>query len=71
MPGNGIEEKARSLEIFLDAVGAFATKDASWLLDERFDALLSEPGKDWVVRLRKLAQEMTAAGARAGLVTAP
>lgn len=63
MPGSGIEEKARALEIFLDAVGAFATKDASWLLDERFGALLTESGKGWAKGLRLIAQEMTAAGA--------
>lgn len=41
MPGEGIEERVRSLEVFLDAVGAYASADNTWLLDERFAGLLS------------------------------
>lgn len=62
MPGQGLPEKARALEIFLDAVGAFATQDALWLLDPRFGGLLSDPGKRWSDQLRALADEISAAG---------
>lgn len=40
MSGADIAERSRTLEIFLDAVAAHASNDASWLLDERFKGLL-------------------------------
>ena len=40
MSGTTIEERSRTLEIFLDAVAAHASDEASWLLDERFKGLL-------------------------------
>ncbi|SDU81175.1 SIR2-like domain-containing protein [Microlunatus sagamiharensis] len=40
MPGDGIEGRARQLEVFLDAVAMFASTDRSWLLDDRFSDLL-------------------------------
>jgi hypothetical protein len=40
MSGSTIAERSRTLEIFLDAVAAHASDDASWLLDERFKGLL-------------------------------
>ncbi len=41
LPGNGIVERARALEVFLDAVAAHATTSRAWLLDKRFEDLLS------------------------------
>lgn len=35
LPGESIEERSRSLEVFLDTVGAYASDDNTWLLDER------------------------------------
>lgn len=40
MSGRTILDRSRTLEIFLDAVAAHASSDASWLLDERFRGLL-------------------------------
>jgi hypothetical protein len=40
MSGSTITERSRTLEVFLDAVAAHASDDASWLLDERFRGLL-------------------------------
>lgn len=40
MSGDDITARSRTLEIFLDAVAAHASSDASWLLDERFRGLL-------------------------------
>lgn len=36
----GIESPRRALELVLDRAGVFASRDASWLLDERFAGLL-------------------------------
>lgn len=62
MAGTTIEERSRTLEIFLDAVAAYASDDASWLLDERFDALLGSRG-DLVRSARQLHREAARAGA--------
>ena len=45
MSGSTIAERSRTLEVFLDAVAAHASDDASWLLDERFKGLLDLDGK--------------------------
>ena len=37
-----LPQSGRDLEIFLDAVSAFACEDATWLLDERFEGMLSD-----------------------------
>ncbi|MET3962818.1 hypothetical protein ABIE44_002752 [Marmoricola sp. OAE513] len=42
MTGNDLPESARSLEVFLDAVAAHASRDSSWLLDARFQGLLHD-----------------------------
>lgn len=44
MVGEKLPERARQLEIFLDAVAMYASRDHSWLLDPRFSFLLD--GKD-------------------------
>jgi hypothetical protein len=40
----GVESPRRALELVLDRAGVYATRDASWLLDERFAGLLAEQG---------------------------
>lgn len=40
MAGDDLPQRARSLEIFLDAVSAYASQSSSWLLDPRFGHLL-------------------------------
>ncbi|MET9199584.1 SIR2 family protein [Gordonia sp. NPDC003585] len=40
--GDSRSARARRMEILLDAVSAFSTADAPWVLDERFDGLLSD-----------------------------
>lgn len=39
-------QRIRAMEIFLDAVGAFAASDSSWLLDKRFNGLLPRHSRD-------------------------
>lgn len=47
--GDSREQRVRRMEVFLDAVAAYATSDTSWLLDPRFEGLLN-PGEVEVVR---------------------
>lgn len=54
MLGSSPTERARTLEVFLDAVAAFASDKSSWLLDERFSELLSEDERRWVREARNL-----------------
>ncbi|WKN47428.1 SIR2 family protein [Nocardioides sp. Arc9.136] len=73
LPGGRLEERARNLEIFLDAVAARASDDARWLLDPRFSGLLDEDGQALaadVRRLRAAAAEHDATGAWRPLVAA-
>ncbi len=42
------------MEVFLDAVAAFAATDVHWLLDERFDGLLGERDREVVEGARRL-----------------
>ena len=59
IPGHPFEARVRTMEIFLDAVAAHASTDASWLLDPRFSGLLTtEQG-------RKLAADADALYAQA------
>jgi len=44
LPGPTLEDRARMMEVFLDAVAAHATTNAPWLLDERFAGLLCDAG---------------------------
>lgn len=56
--GDDIAPRVRRMEIFLDAVGMYAAKDASWLLDERFSGLL-EPGDEDIAReARRISQRI-------------
>jgi hypothetical protein len=58
MPGTDLAERARTLDIFLDAVAADASTDAFWVLDERFEALLEEGDIDTARRLRALGRKI-------------
>lgn len=55
--GTGIGSGPRTLEILLDRVGMFAARDSSWLLDERFSALLDDKQQDFARRVRDLAAD--------------
>jgi len=61
MRGDDIQDRARTLEIFLDAVAAYASDDASWFLDERFDAL-NGGRRELVAQARELYQRAAGAG---------
>ena len=61
MAGGDIQERSRTLEIFLDAVAAHASLDSSWLLDQRFRALL-DADEGLVRNARKLYQKALVAG---------
>jgi SIR2-like protein len=58
MPGRDLPERARSLDIFLDAVAARASTDASWVLDERFEALLENGDTDTARHTRALGRRI-------------
>ncbi|PVY97087.1 SIR2 family NAD-dependent protein deacylase [Actinomycetospora cinnamomea] len=42
LPGDHLAQRARALDVFLDAVAAHTTTDSSWVLDARFEALLAD-----------------------------
>lgn len=49
----------RMLEIFLDRVGFLASRDSSWLLDDRFEGLLADPADRRIAReVRKLYDDL-------------
>jgi hypothetical protein len=54
LPGDHLPQRARALDIFLDAVDAHATTDASWVLDDRFEALLSDDDTEVARQARAL-----------------
>ncbi|WP_435747521.1 SIR2 family protein [Nocardioides sp. SYSU DS0663] len=54
VPGARVEERARMLEVLLDAVAAEAADDACWLLDPRFAGLLDEEGRELAELGRRL-----------------
>ncbi|WP_232718512.1 SIR2 family protein [Gordonia metallireducens] len=53
--GSSPRHRVRRMEVFLDAVAAYAASDAPWLLDQRFDGLLPEWDRDVVAQARELA----------------
>ncbi|TYQ09388.1 UNVERIFIED_ORG: SIR2-like protein [Gordonia westfalica J30] len=55
--GKEREDRVRRMEMFLDAVAAFAATDARWLLDERFDGLLDERDREVVASARRLTAD--------------
>lgn len=58
LPGDSVEARVRSLEIFLDAVGAHASADNTWLLDERFAGLLQDEVKEAAAKVRDLYRSL-------------
>lgn len=54
LSGDDIATRARKLEIFLDAVSAHSSLNRAWLLDRRFEDLLTENGKRRAKAARKL-----------------
>ena len=55
--GKERENRVRRMEMFLDAVAAYAATDAPWLLDERFDGLLDDRDRGVVKLARELAEK--------------
>jgi hypothetical protein len=58
MSGKNVPERARQLEIFLDAVAMFAASDNSWLLDDSFVYLHTDREKELAERARALARDV-------------
>lgn len=56
--GSSSRHRVRRMEVFLDAVAAYAASDAPWLLDQRFDGLLPEWDRDIVAQAGRLAGAM-------------
>ncbi|GGO77477.1 SIR2 family protein [Nocardioides deserti] len=54
LPGDRLEERTRSLEVFLDAVAARASDDARWLLDPRFAGLLDAEERELAEQVRRV-----------------
>jgi hypothetical protein len=61
MAGQDVLNRSRTLEIFLDAVAAYASSDTSWLLDERFGGLIGTD-TDVVRAARRLHDRAREAG---------
>ncbi|MDJ0025926.1 SIR2 family protein [Gordonia alkanivorans] len=69
--GTERKDRVRRMEMFLDAVAAFAATDAHWLLDERFDGLLGERDREVVEgACRLMADTRGASGLLAPLKSA-
>lgn len=62
LPGDDVAERARALEIFLDAVAARAADTGSWLLDPRFAGLLDPAGRRTAGSGRRLRAEVEQRG---------
>jgi hypothetical protein len=58
MPGEHLAERARDLDVFLDAVAAHTTTDASWVLDGRFEALLEDDDTEIARRAQALGEAL-------------
>jgi len=58
MPGDTLPESARQLEIFLDALAMYSSRDNSWLLDERFAHLLDAHQEELADRARLLGRDI-------------
>ncbi|MFL6026991.1 MAG: SIR2 family protein [Friedmanniella sp.] len=58
LAGETLEDRARQLEVFLDAVALYASGDNSWLLDERFAFLLHGPERNLADRVRGLVRDI-------------
>lgn len=62
LPGEDLPERARALEIFLDAVARHAADTSSWLLDPRFAGLLDQPGRRTAETARHLREDLDPLG---------
>jgi hypothetical protein len=58
LPGEHLAERARALDVFLDAVAAHTTTDASWVLDGRFEALLEDDDTEIARRAQALGDAL-------------
>ena len=56
LPGDHLAERARALDVFLDALAAHTTTDASWVLDGRFEALLEDDDTEIARRAQALGE---------------
>ncbi|WP_033335472.1 MULTISPECIES: SIR2 family protein [Actinomycetes] len=52
--GSDTADRVRYMELFLDAVAAYASTDSSWLLDQRFEGLLSRKAQAAAATARDL-----------------
>lgn len=71
LPGEDLAERARALEIFLDAVAWHAADTGAWLLDPRFSGLLDEAGRAVAEDGRRLRAAIEARGEARSLPWAP
>ena len=62
LQGLELNDRTRSLEVFLDCVAAFASENTSWLLDERFSGLLSPEQQHLVTEARSLYEMVSREG---------
>lgn len=62
MPGNDVPARARNLEVFLDAVGMYASDNQSWLLDHRFANPAAEAEQRLAINARQLFEDIETAG---------
>lgn len=62
LEGDGVEARARELELFLDRVAMHASADSGWLLDPRFAGLLSEADAALAEEARALVARLRDAG---------
>ncbi len=56
--GDDTATRVRQMEILLDAIGMYATKDASWLLDQRFSGLLEPDDRALANELRRISEKV-------------
>jgi hypothetical protein len=70
LPGDDVPERARALEIFLDAVAWHAADTGSWLLDPRFAGLLDEAGRRTAESGRRLRADVEQRGEEWAVVRA-
>ena len=62
--GASLEERVRTMEVFLDVVSAKASNDASWLLDQRFEGMLENDARVIARTARELLVEAKGSGLR-------
>lgn len=71
LDGDGVEDRARQLEIFLDRVSMYACRDSGWLLDPRFSGLLSREDADLAEEVRRVAGRIRDTGSLLGPLLGP